>query len=49
VYDFIEKFLDVQIDINIMASLLFVNIKLISVMYAVFQRLVSIMVMNVKG
>ena len=35
------KFLDVLPDIHIMASLLFVNINVIPVIYAVFQRLVS--------
>ena len=36
VYDFNENFLDVQPDIDIMASLLFVNITGIPVMYTVF-------------
>jgi len=36
VYDFNESFLDTQPHIGIMASLLFVNINGIPVMYAVF-------------
>jgi len=36
VYDFIESFLDVQPHIDVMASLLFVNMNGIPVIYAVF-------------
>jgi len=42
VYDFNLSFLYVQLHIDVMASLLFVNINGIPVMYAVFQRPVSI-------